>query len=315
MWSQAINPQHNKMKTSTYIHCAMVSLLTLLATPQLFAQLSNRRPPISNHGFDNNRNKDDEYRMSHLDGFAGDLIGLVLPQRLMKEPIKSSRWEVEESSRVRVVSHTANSANVRLLSSGTTVVNFKYKVMENGKEQSYSYPFTIRIHRIEPEMINLPSTIYLGWDVSKYLNEQVKLMPEYSESPLRFTIEDPTMADIDEGYSGPRIIGRQLGETTLFVETSNGLQAEARIVIQIPELLSVDIEADEKKMNVGEEMQLSVKLSPARAEAQFQWSSDEPDIVSVNQDGVVTALKEGKAKIRVVSDNGKKDSITIKVKK
>lgn len=298
-----------------YISCALLMLLAFTAVPELLAQPSRSRNPISRHEFDQNRNKDDEYRMSHLDGYAGDLIGIVLPQRLMNDQIISGRWDAAESERVKVVSSSANSANVRLLSAGTTVVNFKYKVMENGKEQSYSYPFTIRIHRIEPEVINLPSTLYLGWDVATNLPSQVKLLPEYSESPISFTVEDPNIADIETGYSETRIIGRQLGETKLYVETSNGLQAEARIVVVIPELRSIDIEADEKKMDIGEQMQLKVSLYPGRAQAQLTWSSDDPDICSVDENGVVTALKDGKAKIRVVSDNGKKDSISIKVKK
>ena len=302
------------MKFTSFFHCTLVALLAFTTTPQLFAQGPSRRGMISHHGFDRDRNKDDEYRMSHLDGDAGDLIGIVLPERLMSAQIKNGRWEAAETEKAKVISHTTNSANIRLLSAGTTVINYKYKVMEGGKEQSYSYPFTIRIHRIDPEIISLPSTLYLGWDVASYLNEQVKMQPEYSESPLRYSIADPDIADIDEGYSGPRITGRQLGETTLFVETSNGLQAEARVVIVIPELRSIDIEADEKRLSVGENMQLTVKFSPARAQAKLQWSSDEPNIVSVDENGVITALKEGKAKIRVVSDNGKKDSITIKVK-
>ncbi len=302
------------MKVTTLLHCILLAGITTLNTPAILAQSHHNRGPISHHTDGYEKGRDDEYRMSHLDGDAGDLIGLVLPQRLLDLQIKSGRWDPAESSKVSVEDHTNTSASVRLLASGTTVVNYKYRYMHNGKEETASYPFTIRIHRTEPEVISVPSTLYLGWDMSENLYNKIHLLPKYSDSPTTFSLEDPTIADLDEGYSGPRITGRQLGETILYIETSNGLHAETRVLVQVPELKDIDLKSPEKKFSVGDKMMLDVKLSPQRAQPQLTWSSDKPDIVSVDQNGVVTAIAEGKATIRVVSDNGKKDSITLKVK-
>lgn len=291
-----------------------LSVITLSGAPVLMAQQS-ARGAISHHGYDRDRKMDDEYRMSHLDGDAGDLIGLVLPSRIASLPIVKGSWDVSESEMVKIVEHSATSANIRLLKSGTTVVNFKYKVLREGREVSEAYPFTIRIHRIDPEAIVVPSTLYLGWDVSEYLYKHVRLQPDYSESVITYSLVDPTLADIDESYDGLRITGRRLGETTLHVETSSGLHAEARVLVQIPELRDIDIKAEEKTLKPGDTMQLNLKLSPARAQAKVTWSSEKPEIVSITQDGVVTAVAEGKSTIRVVADNGEKDSITLKVKK
>ena len=294
---------------------AVIALLAISA-PSLHAQGHNNYGPVSHHGDrDRDRQQDDEYRMSHLDGFAGELIGLVLPDRILNAPIKSGRWEAAESDKVRIADYYTNSANIRLLRSGTTVVNYKYRVVRDGKEVSESYPFTIRIHRIEPEAISVPSTLYLGWDVRQNLYEHVKLLPEYAEGTMTFELDDPTIADIDGSYTGAHIVGRQLGETTLHIETADGLHADTRVVVEVPALRSVDIEAEEKTLRIGDEQQLMLELSPARAQATFTWSSEKPGIVTVDQDGTIRALAEGKATIRVISDNGKKDSITIKVKK
>lgn len=302
------------MKIKNVFRCIFLVAFATINMPTVNAQGHQSRGPISRHTNDHDPKADDEYRMSHLDADAGDLIGLVLPQRLLDMHVKNGRWDPAESSKVRVVEYTNSSANIRLLSAGTTVVNYKYKYMKDGKEESASYPFTIRIHRIDPELISLPSTLYLGWDVAQNLASQVKLQPEYSESPLVFSVEDPTIADIDEGYNGPRITGRELGETMLHVESANGLHAVARVVIGVPALKDIDIVNKDKRFAVGDQMQLELKLTPFRAQPQLTWSSDNPNIVTVDQNGVVTAVAEGKATIRVISDNGEKDSITLKVK-
>lgn len=298
------------MKKTILTLCACMAL-SFCFISQSLAQLRPGGP--ASHRYDNRQ--DDEYRMSHLEGYAGELIGLVLPKRIMDLPIKSGRWDVAESNKARVTDHTNNSANVRLLASGSTVVNYKYRIMRDGKEVSESYPFTIRIYRIDPETLNVPSTLYLGWDVSTTLENKIKLLPEYSETTLSYSIEDPTIADIEPSYSNTNIIGRQLGESYLHIESANGLQADVRVVVQIPLCTSLDLKsADGKTFKVGEQMQLNVKIKPTRAQPILTWQSEKPDIVSVDQDGIVTALAEGKATIRVTSDNGEKDSITLKVK-
>lgn len=292
----------------------MLLAMSLIATP-IQAQRSSRpgQGPVSHHAEERN---DEEYRMSHLEGDAGDLIGLVLPRRFQDMDIKSGKWEPAETDLVKVTDYSKNSAKIRLLREGTTVVDYKYKYMVNGKEESVSYPFTIRIYRVEPETVTLPSTLYLGWDVIESLSQQVQLQPMYSQSALTFNIEDPTIADITYLQNGTaRITGRRLGESVLHVETSNGLHAEARVLVQIPELRSLDITNKDKRLDIGEQMQLEVKISPARAQPELQWYSENPDVVSVDDHGVVTAHKDGKTTIRVVSGNGVKDSITIKVRK
>lgn len=258
---------------------------------------------------------ENEYLMSHLEADAGALIGLVLPQRIKELPMTKSRWEAAESKKASIEEHTSTSATVRLLKSGTTVVNFKYTIVREGRETTESYPFTIRIRRIDPEVITVPSTLYVGWDMSDNLQNRITLQPKYSESPVMLSLDDPTIADIGEGSDGMRITGRRLGETKLHVETGNGLHAVARVVVEVPELKSIDIKAEYKTLQVGDVMPLQLKIYPVRAEAYVSWKSENPDIVEVDQNGVVTAVSEGKASIKVIADNGVKDSITIKVKK
>lgn len=66
-------------------------------------------------------------------------------------------------------------------------------------------------------------------------------------------------------------------------------------------------------MKVGETLQLNAVLSPETAQSTLKWSSSKKKVASVSADGVVSALKKGKAKITVKTNNKKKATITIKV--
>ncbi len=303
---------------TSYASLFLTAALFLIQNPDAMAQRPhNTGGTAESHRRDEKRDPkmEDEYRMSHLEGLAGDLIGIVLPQRILDMPISKGWWDIVEPHRVSMVDHTGSSASIRLLKSGSTVVNYKYKIVREGREVTESYPFTIRIHRIEPEVVSLPSTIYLGWDMSENLQNKIHMLPDFSESPVYLTLDDPKFADIDEASDGMRITGRKVGETVLYVETGNGLKAKTRVVIEIPELKDIDIKVEDKTLKPGEMEQAQLKIWPVRAEAYVTWKSDDPDIVSVDQNGLITAIKEGKTTIRVVADNGVKDSITIKVKK
>lgn len=56
-------------------------------------------------------------------------------------------------------------------------------------------------------------------------------------------------------------------------------------------------------MNTGETEYLTVTVVPAGIPAELEWTSNNPDIVSVDEEGVLTALNEGTAVITVSAEN------------
>lgn len=55
---------------------------------------------------------------------------------------------------------------------------------------------------------------------------------------------------------------------------------------------------------LGESEQLSVTLRPSNAKTRLTWFNDNPEVVSVTQEGLVTALAAGEANVRVQTSNG-----------
>ena len=66
---------------------------------------------------------------------------------------------------------------------------------------------------------------------------------------------------------------------------------------------------------IGDRLCLETKVKPTGATAKTQWKSSKPAVASVDSDGVVTGKKIGKARITATTQNGKKATITVSVKK
>ena len=79
---------------------------------------------------------------------------------------------------------------------------------------------------------------------------------------------------------------------------------------------SVSISPESLSMTEGESFKLAASISPANAsEKDVTWSSDNQAVVSVDEDGTVTAIKVGSATITVKTNDGGKTatcSVTVK---
>ena len=68
-------------------------------------------------------------------------------------------------------------------------------------------------------------------------------------------------------------------------------------------------------LKVGKKLALAATLSPTGSKSALKWSTSNKKVATVSSKGVVTAKKKGTAKITVTTDNGKKATIKITVKK
>lgn len=83
------------------------------------------------------------------------------------------------------------------------------------------------------------------------------------------------------------------------------------------EVTSVKIKNKEKvKLKIGETLILETEIEPNNASnKKITWSSSNTNIATVNSDGKVEALQEGKVKIAAKSNNEKEDSIELTIEK
>ena len=106
-----------------------------------------------------------------------------------------------------------------------------------------------------------------------------------------------------------------LGKAKITVQTHNKKKATITVQVVDPNKpLGIAIAQGKAiTMKMGESVQLGVGLNPATAQTTLTWKTNKPAIASVDGNGVVTAVKKGKAKITVTTYNKKKATITVNV--
>lgn len=66
-------------------------------------------------------------------------------------------------------------------------------------------------------------------------------------------------------------------------------------------------------LSVGGTQTLTPSLTPTNAQKSFTWSSDNTDVATVSSNGVVLAVKEGNATIKVTTSNGLSATCSVRV--
>ena len=93
-----------------------------------------------------------------------------------------------------------------------------------------------------------------------------------------------------------------------FIKKDNELENPE---IPIQKLESICFSDDKIDLIVGEEYNLELEFMPENLTENIEYSSSNPNIISVNKNGVVKALKEGNSIITVKSESGLTSEITV----
>ena len=105
------------------------------------------------------------------------------------------------------------------------------------------------------------------------------------------------------------------GSCVIYVLTTNGIWKTVTITVDTSPT-KVKLNKVSKTMKVGSTQDLGAKvvLTPAKAQTTLRWISSNPAVATIDANGIVTAIKKGKTVITVITANGKKAKVTIKVK-
>ena len=105
----------------------------------------------------------------------------------------------------------------------------------------------------------------------------------------------------------------QRGECDLTVKSvQNPEVTETYRVLVIQPVKKIQIDAGNKKVAAGSTLQLTAVCSPNNASiTEVTWSSKNPSVAAVDQDGIVTGLKKGTANIVATAADGSKVTATV----
>ena len=144
------------------------------------------------------------------------------------------------------------------------------------------------------------------------LNEKLQLStqlePADTVGTLTFSSSNTRYVTVD---ANGVITGKRAGSATITVKTYNGQKATLKITVK-KSPTSVSLKTNRTVLGVGETAQLTATLSSGSAGGYSFFSADETKL-TVNENGLVTALQPGEVSVSVKTYNGKTKSGTITV--
>ena len=164
----------------------------------------------------------------------------------------------------------------------------------------------IRIIPAPASLAFAEETIYIGED--EVLTDALQLiMDEGSAADIRFSSSSTRYVKVDAA-SG-KITGERRGKAVITAETHNGLRAECTVVVEkAPSKVRLSVAS--KTMGAGQSQPLSISIT---GRGHYAVKSSKPEIVAVDESGMLHALSEGKAKITVTTYNKRSASVSITV--
>lgn len=145
-------------------------------------------------------------------------------------------------------------------------------------------------------------------EATRYFCLTATVFPENATNKnVRWVSSDPTVATVD---ADGRVYAVYAGEADIIIMVitecgSKTASCRVRVKPLIKRVTSVTVTPAELLMTAGEQKSLTVTVLPEDADDKtVYWFSDSPEIVSVNQNGGITALSEGTATVSATSQDG-----------
>ncbi len=159
-----------------------------------------------------------------------------------------------------------------------------------------------------PTSVSLPSSLKLN------MGETTKLTPTISPSTATtnytWSSNDESIAIVD---SDGNVTAVGVGAAKIVVSTANGLTAYCDVTVNYPSPTSINLTTSEMILQVGDTLELTYLLNPSNSMTTIEWNTDNPSVASVDEKGVVTAIKYGVANITVTTKNGLSDTCRVTV--
>lgn len=272
---------------------------TVECTYSYSVDISSERPPIVGHNTK-------YYRIECIPNYAtisDDEIELNIGEthRLSYSLEKNSSIKGEWSSSNESVATVDSKGNVKAISSG------KARIKLDPIVGPLVY-CDVEVIQSEPTSVTIPSslTVYVG--ESSTLS--ATLTPNNATTTLYWYSKDTDVATVSSG----EVTGVDEGSTIVYVRTANGLTSnDCEVNVYYRKPTAISLNNDSLTLSVGGSQQLKYGLTPSHAKASVEWSSSNPSVVSVSDNGTLNALALGEASVIATTDNGCVDTCDVKV--
>ncbi len=151
---------------------------------------------------------------------------------------------------------------------------------------------------------NTPQTVTLPEESAMEPGSSVQLQPKLKhpvDTRITYHVSDPTIVQVDE--TG-KVTALAYGVATVTAQLPNGAAAAQKI--RVANLIdTVTLNAHRIKVDNGSSKTITATVSPGDTGEKLIWSSSDTAIAKVDQNGVVTGLKNGTVMITCTTEYGK----------
>lgn len=217
------------------------------------------------------------------------------------EPATASYPELYWNSSDEKIAVVDNNGEVATVSVGTCTISV------TNKDKSLTAECKVNVYTIEITSISCLNEKTLEIGEAFELSATYSYAPAYGvieNNPLRWYSSDESVAKVDM-HSG-KVTGVGVGECTITVgNTYNDVKAECHLTVLPVSVKGLSLDRSSLTIVEGRTDKLSCTVTPANATNKaVKWESSDESVVTVSDDGTVTAIGEGKATIKVTALDG-----------
>ncbi len=244
-------------------------------------------------------------------GETATLVAEVIPTSATNQSVT---WTSDNSKVASVNKYGV----VKGVKAGTATITVKTK--DGGKTEIC----TVTVKDPSNTVVKVKSVSLDKSNVGLLPNQTITLVATINPSTatnknITWTSSDKDIASVD---SSGTVKGNRVGTATITVTTKDGKKtAKCKITVKKYEngnisVSSISLDKEKITIDTGKTYTLKPTIKPDNATIKdVIWSSNSTSVATVNEKGVVTALKAGKATITATTkDGGKKATCTVEVK-
>lgn len=222
-------------------------------------------------------------------------VGSILPLVTKTIPEDAVKGETVWSSSDSKVATVDGNGNVRGISDGSAVITAT-------DSRSGVFASCAVVVRPVPEKVTLDvyeNTLGVGEEFTIIAT----VLPENAiDRKIFWKSSNVGIAAVD---AAGNVVGLGKGTATITATTRyGGKSAECRVVV-LPATAGIELDIKEKTVEPGESFTITASVIPYDAkDREIRWTSSDNAVASVNDEGVVTALKNGTADITATTVKG-----------
>ena len=139
---------------------------------------------------------------------------------------------------------------------------------------------------------------------------KLTLEPVEADKHMVWTSSDESVATVVQNMNAVYpleaiVVAHKVGKATIKAEAQDGSGMSATCEVDVTPLMVSDFSLQAASVVKTIPTQLEAKVSPAEADnKKLKWSSLTPDIATVTEDGMMTGLKMGTAKVKAETTDG-----------